>query len=86
MKQRTRHGCLPSFLSVADKGIEIVYGELKKYFVPGRLEQPRQNKNLLYRYNEPNEPTKEGLLSCTVQYSLCPHLPHFQQSAGAAPL
>jgi hypothetical protein len=35
----------------------------KKYFVLGRLELPRQDKNLLYRHNEPNEPTREGLLS-----------------------
>jgi hypothetical protein len=28
-----------------------------------RLDQPRQNKNLLYRYGKPNEPTKEGSLS-----------------------
>ncbi len=35
----------------------------KKYFVLGRLEQPRQNKNLLYRHDLPNEPTKKGPLS-----------------------
>jgi hypothetical protein len=35
----------------------------KKYFVLGRLEQPRQNKNLLCWHNQPNEPTKKGLLS-----------------------
>jgi len=40
-----------------DKGIEIVYGE---DFVLGRLAQPRQDKNLLYQHNKPNEPTKEG--------------------------
>jgi hypothetical protein len=28
-------------------------------FVLGRLEQPSHNKNLLYRHNKPNEPTKE---------------------------
>ncbi len=43
-----------------DKKIEIVYGEEKKYFVLGRLEQPRRNKNLLYQHDKPNEPTKEG--------------------------
>jgi hypothetical protein len=31
----------------------------KKYFVLGRLGQPRQDKYLLYWYEEPNEPTKE---------------------------
>ncbi len=35
----------------------------KKYFVLGRLEQPRQDKNLLYWNDEPNEPIKEGPLS-----------------------
>jgi hypothetical protein len=35
----------------------------KKYFVLGGLEQPRQDKNPLYRHEEPNEPTKEGPLS-----------------------
>jgi hypothetical protein len=29
----------------------------------GLLEQPRLNKNLLYRHGKPNEPTKEGTLS-----------------------
>ncbi len=35
----------------------------KKYFVVGRLEQPSQNKNLLYRHDKPSETTKEGPLS-----------------------
>ncbi len=35
----------------------------KKYFVLGRLVQPRQDKNLLYRQDNSNEPTKEGPLS-----------------------
>jgi hypothetical protein len=35
----------------------------KKYFVLGPLEQPRHDKNLMYRHDEPNEPTKEGPLS-----------------------
>jgi hypothetical protein len=40
-----------------------VYGEDKKYFVLGQLEHPRQDKNLLYRRNELNKPTKEEPLS-----------------------
>ncbi len=60
--QATQHGCLPNLLGDRDKGIEIVYGG-EIYFVLGRLEQLRQNKNLLYRYDMPNEPTKEGTLS-----------------------
>jgi hypothetical protein len=43
-----------------DKGIEIVYGE-EKYICTGPRE--RQNKNLLYRHDKPNEQTKEGSLS-----------------------
>jgi hypothetical protein len=37
--------------------------EEKKYFVLGRIEQPRQTKNLMYQHDKPNEPTKEGPLS-----------------------
>ncbi len=37
--------------------------EEKKYFVLGLLEQPRQDKNILFRFNEINERTKEGPLS-----------------------
>jgi hypothetical protein len=46
-----------------EKGIEIVYGEGKKYFVLGRLEHPRQNKNLFYQHDKANEPIKKGPLS-----------------------
>jgi hypothetical protein len=35
----------------------------KNYFVLGRLEQPRQDQNLLYCHDEPSKPTKEGPLS-----------------------
>jgi hypothetical protein len=34
-----------------------------KYFVLGRVEQPRQNKNLFYRHDKLKEPIKEGPLS-----------------------
>ncbi len=34
-----------------------------KYFVLGRLEQPRQNINLLYPHDKPNEPNKKEPLS-----------------------
>jgi hypothetical protein len=49
---------VPSLLGDEDKGNEIVYGD-EKYFVLGRLEQPRQNKNVLYRHGKPNEPRKD---------------------------
>ncbi len=51
----------------------------KKYFLLGWLEQPRQDKNLLYRHDKPYEPTKEGPLSFVLFES---PLPQFQQSAG----
>ena len=35
----------------------------KKYFVLGRLKQPMRNKNIFYRHDTPNEPTKEVPLS-----------------------
>ncbi len=60
-RQATRHDCLPSLLSDGDKWIEIVYSKENNIF--GRLKQPRQDKNLLYRHEEPSEPTKEGPLS-----------------------
>ncbi len=42
-----------------DKLIEIVDSvEKKNFFLLGLQEQPRQCKNLLYRHEEPNEPTK----------------------------
>ncbi|MFO0001806.1 MAG: hypothetical protein ACK559_11820, partial [bacterium] len=56
---------MPSLLGDGDKGIEIV-SVREKYFVLGRLEQPRQNKNLLYRHDKPSEPTREGPLSCVL--------------------
>ncbi len=45
-----------------------------------RLEQPRLNKNLLYRYNKANEPTKKGPLSFVLFES------PFTSVSGATPL
>jgi hypothetical protein len=42
----------------------------EKFFVLGRQEQPRQNKNLLYRHYKPNEPTKKRPLSFVLFESL----------------
>jgi hypothetical protein len=47
----------------------------KKYFLLGRLGQSRQNKNLLYRHDEPNEPTKDPI------HLLSPDSPQFQGGA-----
>ncbi len=82
-RRATQHDCLPRLLDDEDKLIEIVYGEEKIFCTIGRLEQPRQNKNLLYLHGKPNAPTKEGPFYL---YSLSPHFPQFQQLAGANPL
>ncbi len=65
-RQATQHGCLPSLLGDGNKGIEIEYGEEGNKIVLGQLKQPRQNKNLLFRHDKPNEPTKKGPLSCVL--------------------
>jgi hypothetical protein len=57
-RQTTPHDCLPSLLGDGDKEIKIVYGE-DKHFVLGRLEQPRQNKNLLYRHDNPTDQSRK---------------------------
>jgi hypothetical protein len=62
-RQATRQDCLPSLLGDGDKVSEIVCGEDSIYVLLGWLEQPRQDKNLFYQHNEPNEPTSEGHLS-----------------------
>ncbi len=42
--------------------------KVKKWAVR-KIEHPRQDKNLLYLYDEPNEPSKEGTLSYVLQES-----------------
>ncbi len=79
-RQATLHNCFPSFLGDGSKWIEVVYGEEKKCFVLGRLKQPRQDKNLLYRHDEPKEPNKEGPLSFVLVES-----PFASVSTGAPP-
>ncbi len=49
----------PACWAMGDKEI----AKKKQYFVQGRLEQSRQNKNHLYRHDKPNKLTKEGSLS-----------------------
>jgi hypothetical protein len=64
IRQVTQHGCLPNLQGDGDKRIEIMYCTVrKKIFCTGPTEQLRQNKNLLYRHDKPNEPTKKGHLS-----------------------
>jgi hypothetical protein len=61
-RQATQHGCLPSLLGDEDKGIEIVYSEVKNILYCADYRAAKAEQNLLYRHN-PNEPTKEGPLS-----------------------
>ncbi len=70
-RQATRQGYLPSLLGEGDKGIKIVYGEEKILCTGPTIDQPRQNKNLLYQQDKPNKPTKEGTpLSLCLPYSI----------------
>jgi hypothetical protein len=57
-RQETQHDCLPSVMGDGDKKKEIAYSEENEIlYWAGRLEQRRQDKILLYRHDEPNEPT-----------------------------
>jgi hypothetical protein len=49
-------------LGDVDKGMEIVSGE-EKIFCTGPTRAANAEKNLLYRHEKPNEPTKKGPLS-----------------------
>ncbi len=82
-RQATQHDCMPSLLGGGYKLVEIVYGEGKK-LVLGRLEQARQDQNVLYTgtISPTNQPRKDPLHL----YSMSPHLSQLQQSAGATPL
>jgi hypothetical protein len=42
----------------------------KTYFVLGRLEQPKQDKNRLYQHNKPNEPRNSFICSSWVPIQL----------------
>ncbi len=60
MRQAVRHDWLSSLPWATGTNEEILCTLRKKVFFTGpTIEQPRQDKNLLYRHNEPNEPAKE---------------------------
>jgi hypothetical protein len=61
-RQATQHDCLSCLPGDGSKGIGTMYCLGNKFFLPGRLEQPWQNKNLFYQHDKPNKPTKEGPL------------------------
>ncbi len=64
-----------SLLWDGNKWMEIEYGEEKNILVLGRLQQPRQDKNLLYPTPQAQR-TNRGRTNS----------PQFQESAGATPL
>jgi hypothetical protein len=61
-RQATQRCCLPIILGDRDKVIERMNGE-EKIVGTGPNEHSKQNKNLLYRHDKHNEPTKEAPLS-----------------------
>jgi hypothetical protein len=71
------------FYSVRDKEKRYGCPLRKKIFITWPTRAAKTEQNLLYRHAEPNEPAKEEPFQ---MYSLSPHLPQFQQSAGATPL
>jgi hypothetical protein len=78
-RQATQHDCW----AMVTKEVEKCTVR-KKYFVLGQLEQPWQDKNLLYRHHEPNEPTKEeGPLSYVLLES---PFASVSRSEGATPI
>ncbi len=60
-RHATQHVACPACWAMGTNCVWLWWG--KKYFALGRLEQPRQNKNLLHRHDKPNELTKVGHLS-----------------------
>jgi hypothetical protein len=54
---------LPSLLGNGEKEIEIVYGEEKNILYWADKNSKGRTKNLFYRHDKPNEPTKKGPLS-----------------------
>jgi hypothetical protein len=79
MRQSTQHGCLPSLLGDGDKGTEIVYGEEKNILYWTDYSSLGRTK---ISYTGTTSPIKDPFHF----YSLSPHSPQFQQSAGATPL
>jgi hypothetical protein len=86
-KQATQHDCLPCWLGDGDKAIETVYGEEKNilyradYRAAKAEQKPLVPAGQAQRTN-PKKPRKNPFHL----YSLSPHSPQFQQSAGATTL
>ncbi len=60
-RQVNQHDCLPSLLGDGDIWIEIVYDEGKIFWTVPTIDQPRHDKNLLYKHttSPTNKPRKE---------------------------
>jgi hypothetical protein len=79
-RQATQHGCLPSLLGDGVKGFEIVYREEKIFCTGPTCAAKAEQKSLLpaRKANQKKDPFH--------LYSLSPHSPKFQESAGAITL
>jgi hypothetical protein len=78
-RQATQHDCLPSLLGDGDKEIEKVYGEEKIFCTgPTRTAKSEQKISCTGTASPTNQPRKDRFHL----YSLSPHSPQFQQSAG----
>ncbi len=82
-RQATQHGCLPSFLGGGDKGIQRVYGEEKNILHQADRSSQGRTKISCTNRTSPTNQTRKDFFHL---YSLSPHLPQLQQSAGSAPL
>jgi hypothetical protein len=79
-RQATQHGILPSLLGDRDKGIVIVYGEETNIlYWADKISQGRTKFLCTCTASPTNQPRKDSFHL----YSLSPHSPQFQQSAGA---
>ncbi len=69
-RKATQDGCLPTAQLAGRWGKRNWNSERwGKNIVLGRLEQPSQNKNFLYRYDKPNEPLSFVLFRVTIHLS-----------------
>jgi hypothetical protein len=80
-RQATKHGCLPSLLGEGDKGIEIVHGEEKNILYWAGAAKAEQ-KSLVPARQAPRTNQERNPFHL---FSLSPHSPKFQQSAGDTP-
>jgi hypothetical protein len=79
-RQVTQHDCLPSLPGKGDKGTEMLDGEeIHISYGADHSNQGRTNISCTGTTNTTKQPRKDHFHL----YFLSPHLPQFQQSAGA---